>query len=380
MRNGPEKLRVGVLGATGAAGLEFVRALEGHPWFETAALYASPRSAGKPFAEACILDVSGLSPRVLEMTVQDLEEVSGSLDLACSALPSQLAKEYEARYAEHTPVVSTVSAYRYEPDVPVAVLEVNADHLRLLEQQRQRGWKGWIVPGPNCTATGLVMSLYPLHRAVGLRRVVMSSYQSVSGGGYGLVQQWKEQRQLALPQPLEVQEPVTSPPVVFEGNVIGHIEGEAEKVRAETKKILGICSGDGISPADFHLACQCVRVPTLSGHFETVFLETKRPCSTEEARAIYEAFNAECGEKYGDLPSSPKQTIVLLDRPPQPYFDANLHGGMATAIGMLRSCEAFAGGLQYQVLSNNTMKGAAKGMIQVAEYLYRKTELLRRKA
>jgi len=372
MASGPEKLRVGVLGATGAAGLEFVRALEGHPWFETAALYASPRSAGKPFAEACTLDVSGISPRVLEMTVQDLREVSDSLDLACSALPSELAKEYEARYAEHTPVVSTVSAYRYEQDVPVAVLEVNVDHLRLLEQQRRRGWKGWIAPGPNCTATGLVMSLYPLHRAVGLRRVVMSSYQSVSGGGYGLIQQWKEQRQPALPQPLEAEEPVASPPVMFEGNVIGHIEGEVEKVKAETKKI--------ITPAEFHLGCQCVRVPTLSGHFETVFVEAERPCSAEEARAIYGAFNAECAEKYGDLHSSPKQTIVLLDRPPQPYFDANLQGGMATTIGMLAPSEAFAGGLQYQVLSNNTMKGAAKGMIQVAEYLYRKTELLGRKA
>jgi len=210
MAKGLEKLRVGVLGATGAAGLEFVRALEGHPWFETAALYASPRSAGKPFAGACTLDISGISPRVLEMTVQDLREVSESLDLACSALPSELAKEYEARYAEHTPVVSTVSAYRYEPDVPVAVLEANVDHLRLLDQQRRRGWKGWIAPGPNCTATALVMSLYPLHRAVGLLRVVMSSYQSVSGGGYGLIQQWKEQRQLALPQPLEAEEPVAA--------------------------------------------------------------------------------------------------------------------------------------------------------------------------
>ncbi len=314
------------------------------------------------------------------MTVQDLQEVSESLDLACSALPSELAKEYEARYAEHTPVVSTASAYRYEPDIPVAVLEVTAGHLRLLEQQRRRGWKGWIAPGPNCTATGLVVSLYPLHRAVGLRRVVMSSYQSVSGGGYGLIQQWKEQRQLALPQPLEVEEPVASPPLMFEGNVIGHIKGEVEKVRAETKKILGIWSGDAIAPADFRLGCQCVRVPTLSSHFETVFVETERPCSTEEARAIYEAFNVACAERYGDLPSSPRQTIVVLDRPPQPYFDANLYGGMATTIGMLEPSEAFAGGLQYQVLSNNTMKGAAKGMIQVAEYLYHRTELLRRKA
>jgi aspartate-semialdehyde dehydrogenase len=375
---GSAKLRVGVLGATGAAGLEFVQALEGHPWFEAVALYASSRSAGKPFAEACTLDVAGLSSRVREMTVQDLQEVSDSLDLVCSALPSELAKEYEARCAAHTPVVSTASAYRSEPEVPVMVLEANADHLRLLARQQRRGWKGWIAPGPNCTATGLVMSLCPLHRAVGLRRVVMSSYQSVSGGGYGLIQQWKEQRQLALPHPLEVEEPVADPPLMFEGNVIGHIQGEIEKVKAETKEILGLCSGDRVTPAGFALDCQCVRVPTVSGHFETVFVETERPCSPEEARALYAAFNAECREEYGDLPSSPKQTIVLLDRPPQPYFDANLQGGMATTIGMLAASEAFPGGLQYQVLSNNTMKGAAKGMIQVAEYLYREA-VLRRK-
>jgi aspartate-semialdehyde dehydrogenase len=375
-----QKLRVGVLGATGAAGLEFVRALERHPWFETKALFASVRSAGKSFAEACTLDVAGISPRVLEMTVQDLQEIDESMDLVCSALPAELAKEYEARYAEHTPVVSTVSAYRYEPDVPVAVLEVNCAHLRLLEQQRGRGWQGWIAPGPNCTATGLVMSLYPLQRAVGLRRVVMSSYQSVSGGGYGLIQQWKEQRQLDLPQPLDADEPVQNPPVRFEGNVIGHIKGEVEKVKIETKKILGLCSDAGIAPADFQIACQCVRVPTLSSHFETVFVETEKPCSPEKARAIYDDFNRACAEQYGDLPSSPQQTIIVLDRPPQPYFDANLQGGMATTIGMLETSEVFTPGLQYQVLSNNTMKGAAKGMIQVAEYLYRKTELLRRKA
>jgi aspartate-semialdehyde dehydrogenase len=379
MARNAEKLRVGVLGATGAAGLEFVRALEGHPWFETAALYASSHSAGKAYAEACTLDVTGISRRVLEMTVQGLREVGDSLDLICSALPLELAKEYEGRCAEHTPVVSTASAYRYEPDVPVAVLEVNADHLQLLERQRSRGWKGWIAPGPNCTATGLVMSLYPLRRALGLRRVVMSSYQSVSGGGYGLIQQWKEQRRVALPEALTVETPLADPPVQFEGNVIGRIEGEVEKVKAETKRILGLCSGDGITAADFLLGCQCVRVPTLSSHFETVFVETERACSVEEARAIYEAFNAECAERYGDLPSSPKQTIVLLDRPPQPYFDANLHGGMATTIGMLAPSEAFAGGLQYQVLSNNTMKGAAKGMIQVAEYLHRRTDLLPRR-
>jgi aspartate-semialdehyde dehydrogenase len=334
------KLQVGILGATGAAGLEFVHALDDHPWFETAELYASPRSAGKQFAEACKLDASGISSRVLQKTVRNLEEVNDGLDLVCSALPSNLAREYEARHAEHTPVVSTASAYRSEDDVPVLILEVNADHCRLLEQQRRRGWKGWIAPGPNCTAVGLVMSLYPLHKALGVRRVAMSSYQSVSGGGYGLIQKWKDQRSTGLPQPLDVEKPIEGPEVMLEGNVIGHVEQEAEKVMAETKKILGACAGDGIVPADFRIGCHCVRVPTLSGHFETVFVETERSCSPEDARAIYNEFNAKCAEYYGDLPSSPDKTIAVLDRPPQPYFDANIYGGMATAIGMIEASDA----------------------------------------
>jgi aspartate-semialdehyde dehydrogenase len=375
----PGKLQVGILGATGAAGLEFVHALEDHPWFETAELWASPESAGKAFVEACKLDASGISSRVLQKTVRSLDDVDGTLDLVCSALPSDLAREHEARYAKHTPVVSTVSAYRHEDDVPVLILEVNADHCRLLERQRRRGWKGWIAPGPNCTAVGLVMSVYPLHKARGVRRVAMSSYQSVSGGGYGLVRKWKQQRSADLPQPLNVQEPIESPEVMFEGNVIGHIEHEAEKVRAETKKILGTYAGDTIASADFGLGCHCVRVPTLSSHFETVFVETERSCSPQDARAIYDEFNAQCAEEYGDLPSSPEKTIVVLDRPPQPYFDANLYGGMATTIGMVEASDAYENGIQYQVLSNNTMKGAAKGMIQVAEYLYRRTDLLPRK-
>jgi aspartate-semialdehyde dehydrogenase len=371
-----DKLRVGILGATGAAGLEFVRALENHPWFETAELYASPRSAGKPFVEACTLDVSDVSPAIQQKTVRNLEDVEGTLDLVCSALPSDLAKEYEARYAAHTPVVSTVSAYRYEDDVPVVILEVNADHCKLLERQRRRGWKGWIAPGPNCTALGLAISLYPLHRALGVRRAAMSSYQSVSGGGYGLIRKWKEQRSADLPQPLNVEEPIESPGVMFEGNVIGHIEDEAEKVRAETRKMLGACAGERIVPADFHLGCHCVRVPTLSGHFEAVFVETERSCSPENLRSIYDEFNAQCAKEYGDLPSSPEKTIVVLDRPPQPYFDANVYGGMATTIGMIEASDAYENGIQYQVLSNNTMKGAAKGMVQVAEYLRSRTDLL----
>jgi aspartate-semialdehyde dehydrogenase len=367
-----DKLKVGVLGATGAAGLEFVRALCGHPWFELRELYASGRSAGKPFRDACTLDLSGIPEDVREMRVRGIEEVNRGLDLICSALPSEVAREVEGECARHTPVISTASAFRYEDDVPILITEVNADHHRLLGLQRRRGWEGWIAPGPNCTTVGLAISLCPIYRELGVRRVIMSSYQSVSGGGYALIQKWRAQRRAELPEPLEgLKEPIRNPEVVLEGNVIGYIEKEEEKVKRETLKILGDYADGGIRPARFRIDCSCVRVPTLRGHFETVFVETERACSTEDVKAIYEEFNERCKREFGDLPSSPDRTIVVLDRSPQPIFDVCLGGGMSTVVGRIEGIEAYDSGIKYQVLSDNTQRGAAKGMVQVAEYLHK---------
>lgn len=372
------KLRVGILGATGAAGLEFVRALDSHPWFEIVNLYASKRSADRTLEEACSLDLSGISEGVRRLTVQDIDNIGVDLDLICSAIPSNVAQRIEAECAQHTPVVSTASAFRYENDVPVIITEVNADHYPLLQLQKQRGWNGWIAPGPNCTTVGLVMSLAPIYREVGIERVIMTSYQSVSGGGAALIQEWDAQRQtliaddrLQLPQPFsDMEDPVINPKRIIEGNVIGHIEGEVEKVRKETRKVLGGYSNGIIYPAEFAIDCACVRVPTLKGHFEVVFVETKRHCSPYDLKVMYAAFNARAQKVFGNLPSSPKETIVALDRAPQPLYDVNLHHGMATVVGMIEPSDVLVNGLKYQVLSNNTEKGAAKGMIQVAEYFY----------
>jgi aspartate-semialdehyde dehydrogenase len=367
-----EKLKVGVLGATGAAGLEFVRALCGHPWFELEELYASERSAGKAFEEACTLDLSGIPEDVREKRVLGIGEVGRGLDLLCSALPSEIAREVEGRCARHTPVISTASAFRYEDDVPILITEVNADHHRLLGLQRRRGWEGWIAPGPNCTTVGLAISLCPIYRELGVRRAIMASYQSVSGGGYGLIQKWRAQRRAELPEPLEgLREPVRDPEVVLEGNVIGYIEKEEPKVKRETMKILGEYADGRIEPAKFRMDCSCVRVPTLRGHFETVFVETEKACSEEDVKRLYEGFNRRCREEFGDLPSSPEEAIVVLDRSPQPIFDVGLGGGMSTVVGRIEKTDAYENGIKYQVLSDNTQRGAAKGMVQVAEYLHR---------
>ena len=357
-------MKAAIWGATGAAGIEFVRALVNHPWFEITAVYASDKSAGKTLEEACVVEISDVPMQLRKMIVRRIDEVT-DIDFLCSALPSEIAREYEGKYAAHYPIISTTSAFRYEKDVPILITEVNSTHDILLEAQKKRGWKGWIAPGPNCTTVGLVMSLYPLLE-LGIKRVTMSSYQSVSGGGYSLLKKWEEQHAATLPLPEIHQEPLDQPPLTLEGNVLGYIKKEEEKVKTETRKILGRLSGYNVYPVSFALECSCVRVPTLQGHFETVFVDMEKKCTVDNVKELYERFNATSAEKFSQLPSSPRKTITVLDRAPQPRFDSFADGGMSTIIGRIEKTEQ---GIKYQVLSNNTVKGAAKGMIQVAEYL-----------
>jgi len=371
-----KKLQVGILGATGVAGLEFIKSLQNHPWFEIKELYASAeRSAGKPFYEACHLDTSYVTDRVNNLIVGDNNHVGHNLDLICSALPSEIAKELEGKCAKHTPVISTTSAYRYEDDVPILITEINSDHVNILNEQKARGWNGWIAPGPNCTTVGLAMSLAPLYHSLGIKRVIMSSYQAVSGGGYPLIQKWKGQKSSELPEPKSLDLVIENPEMQIEGNVIGYIPKEEVKVNHEIKKILGKFlplhrNQKSIYPAEFDIDCFCVRVPTLEGHFETVFVETDKDCSPEALNDIYMKFNCEARAIYGALPSSPKNFITVIDRAPQPYFDANLDNGMTAVVGRIDKNDAFGKGIKFQVVSNNLERGAAKGIVHVAEYLH----------
>jgi aspartate-semialdehyde dehydrogenase len=367
-----EKLKIGILGATGAAGLEFVRTLHDHPFFEITKLYASPTNVGKTLEHACKLDLTGIDDSITWITLEDMNHPNKELDLICSALPSDVARTYESLWSQHMPVISTTAAFRYEDDVPILITEVNPEHAKILS--RQEG--NWIAPGPNCTTVGLAVSLKPLYDALGVKRVAMSSYQSISGGGYGLIQAWKAQRnQTDLPTPL-VTPPETGQYPLIEGNVVGYIPGEEEKVKQETLKILGDYEEGIITPANIIIGCQCVRVPTVQGHFETVFLETGKSFSLDDVAEIYATFNAQTKEAFGNLPSSPEETIVLLDGSPQPRLDVKYGEGMSVVIGRIEPCSIFGeNGLQYQVLSNNLEKGAAKGMIQVAEYLFSQGEL-----
>ncbi|TMB04495.1 MAG: aspartate-semialdehyde dehydrogenase [Deltaproteobacteria bacterium] len=354
------KRAVAVVGATGVAGQQFLAALAGHPWFEVTALAASARSAGRPYGEA-IRDPSGArrwwcseepAAEFLGLPLEDAARLDpGRVDLVFAAVESEAARELEPVYARAVPVVSTAAAFRYEPDVPIALPGVNlAAHLSLVEQQRQRrGWKGFILPLPNCTTVGLAISLKPLLDGFGLERVLMTSMQGLSGAG-------------------------RSPGVIaldIVDNVIPYIPKEEEKVATETAKILGRLGEGGIAPHPAPVGATCTRAAVLEGHTIAVTIATTRPCSPSAAAEAMRAFRPDYAGL--DLPSAPAHAIIVHDDPfrPQPRLDRDAEGGMATSVGRLRAEPAVERGLKYVALSHNTRMGAAKGAVLAAEYLCR---------
>ena len=346
-------MRVGVLGATGLAGQQVLAALERHPWFTVTAVGASEASAGKPLGDA-LREPSGASrwfadggpdSSLLSLRCLLAEElVKQPLDLVFSAVSKEVALRWEPRLAERVPVVSTASAFRYEPDVPILIPGVNDAHAEgLHDQRRKRGWRGFIAPIPNCTTTGLAVSLKPLHDAFGVRAVTMTSLQAVSGAG-------RQGGVLALD--------------VID-NVIPFIPGEEEKVETETKKILGHWE----EPAAFAVSCTCTRVNVQDGHTEAVFVGTERPVDAKAAAAAMDRFGVD-GLK--GLPSAPDRLLRVDQDPfrPQPRRDRDAGNGMTVTVGRLRD-EPVLKGVKYVVLSHNTKLGAGKGAVLLAEWLTR---------
>ena len=349
--------RAAVIGATGIAGQQFLAALAGHPLFEVTALAASERSAGKAYRDA-ITDASGafrwycaepLDPAFAGLVVQDAAKLDAtSVDVVFTAVESDAAKELEPRYAKTTPVISTASAFRYEDDVPIFIPGVNLDHDRLIAvQRRRRGWAGFVTPVPNCTTMGLAMTLKPLHAAFGVRQVIMTSLQSVSGAG-------------------------RSPGVLtldIMDNVIPYVPKEEEKVETETRKILGVVEGDTVRPAAFRVSATCTRVPVLEGHTETVNVALDRAATPDDAKRAFR----EHGKDFLalGLPSAPSALIDVSEDPfrPQPRLDRDREQGMLTSVGRVRVDPALSNGIKYVLVSHNTKMGAARGGLLVAEYL-----------
>jgi aspartate-semialdehyde dehydrogenase len=343
------KVKVGVLGATGAVGQRFVQMLQGHPWFEITALFASERSAGKRYGDACRWNLRGDMPAAVRDVIIQECEPGPDCQIVFSALPSESAGEVEADFAEAGYVVcSNARNHRYDADVPLLIPEVNPEHLGLIElQKRNRGWSGYITTNPNCSTTHLVSALHPLHVRFGVKKVFVVTMQAISGAGY----------------------PGVSSMDILD-NVIPYISGEEEKMeQKEPQKLLGAFDGAGIRYADFVVSAHCNRVPTRNGHLETISVEFEAKPTQEEIIAAWRDYRPLAQQL--KLPSAPQPAIIYDERPdrPQPRLDrlAGSVPGMATVVGRLRPDPLFH--YKFIALGHNTIRGAAGGSLLNAELL-----------
>ena len=340
-----KNIEVGVLGATGMVGQQFILQLDRHPWFSLTWLAASERSQGRSYREAAPWRLPSPIPEVIGNQQVEACVPGKGPKIIFSGLDAKVAGDIEKDFAAagHI-IVSNARNFRMDPVVPLLIPEVNPDHLALLPRQAAvHGWKGGIVTNPNCSTVFLAMVLAAL-RMFEPRSVVVSTLQAVSGAGYpGL----------------------SSMDIV--GNVLPHISGEEEKMESETKKILGRVSDEGVESYPVDISAHCNRVSVVNGHTETMSISFGAQPSLEEIRAALEGFSGVPQERA--LPSAPKHPIKYFDDPnrPQPRLDVDCGAGMTMTIGRLRPCTV----LDYKLvaLGHNTVRGAAGTAVLNAELM-----------
>jgi aspartate-semialdehyde dehydrogenase len=343
--SGISRIDVGILGATGVVGQQFLQFLQAHPWFEVAWFGASDRSAGKKYCDATSWRLDGDMPEsVAKMMVRDCTP-GHAPKLMFSALDASVAGEIEAAFAKagHI-VVSNSRNHRMDEDVPLLVPEINPSHLGLLKSQKQnRQWRGCVVTNPNCSTVVLTMALAPL-KSFGITRIVVTTLQAVSGGGYPGV-----------------------PSMDIHGNVIPFVGGEEEKIERETQKILGEFAGRAVNPAPYKISAHCNRVPVLDGHTVTVSIELCSQPGQEEVIAAFRNFRGVPQQR--KLPSAPAAPVIYMTDPdrPQPRRDANRERGMAVFVGRLRRCHVL--NYKFVALGHNTIRGAAGAAVLNGELM-----------
>jgi aspartate-semialdehyde dehydrogenase len=339
------RIEVGILGATGMVGQQFINQLSGHPWFDPTWLAASERSEGRRYRDATPWRLETPLPEAVGERTVEAAEPSGGPRLVFSALDASVAGEIEQAFAEagHI-VVSNARNHRLDPAVPLLVPEVNADHLALVRvQATAKGWKGAIVTNPNCSTVILAMALAPC-RAFDLRACLVSTMQAVSGAGYP---------------------GVASLDIV--GNVIPFISGEEEKIETETRKILGQLTDGRVEPHGVRVSAHTNRVPVIDGHTETVSIALGAQVSAHDLRAAFDAFTG-VPQQLG-LPSAPPRPLLYLEATnrPQPRLDAGRDGGMTVTVGRLRPCKVLD--WKFVALGHNTVRGAAGAAVLNAELM-----------
>ncbi|OUJ19007.1 Aspartate-semialdehyde dehydrogenase Acd [Methanonatronarchaeum thermophilum] len=343
-------LDVGVIGATGMVGQRFISLLTDHPWFNLTALAASERSAGKKYSEAAnwVLDTE------MPESVRDIEVVETQpgfeADIIFSALPSNIAREVEPKFAEQGyTVASNASAYRMAEDVPLLIPEVNPEHIDLIDIQREnRGWDGAIITNPNCSSIILTLPVTPIAREFGIKNLRVATLQAVSGAGYTGV-----------------------PSMAIVDNVIPYIGGEEDKVETEIQKMLGDLQNGEIKHKDFKIKATCNRVPVIDGHLENLWIELEEKPELEEIKKTMNNFQGEPQKL--DLPTAPKQPVIVREENdrPQSRLDRNKQKGMAVTAGRIRGDEE----IQMTILGHNTIRGAAGASILNAELLAKKQKI-----
>ncbi|MCQ2548910.1 MAG: aspartate-semialdehyde dehydrogenase [Lachnospiraceae bacterium] len=350
-----DKLKVGILGGTGMVGQRFISLLENHPWFEVTTIAASPRSAGKTYAEAVGDRWKMTTPmpeavkNIVVMNVNEVEAVASQVDFVFSAvdMTKEEIKKIEEEYAKtETPVVSNNSAHRWTPDVPMVVPEINSEHMKVIDFQKKRlgTTRGFVAVKPNCSIQSYapVLTAWKEFEPV---EVVATTYQAISGAGKTF-KDWPE----------------------MEGNIIPYIGGEEEKSEMEPLRIWGKIEDGVIKPATSPvITCQCIRVPVLNGHTAAVFVKFAKKPTKEQLIEKLRSFSGVPQEL--QLPSAPKQFIQYLeeDNRPQVSMDVDYEKGMGVSVGRIREDKVYD--FKFVGLSHNTVRGAAGGAVLCAELL-----------
>ena len=352
-----EKLRVGILGATGMVGQRFISLLENHPWFEVVTLAASARSAGKTYEEAVggrwkmDTPMPEAVKKLVVMNVAEVEKVAATVDFVFSAvdMSKEEIKAIEEEYAKtETPVVSNNSAHRWTPDVPMVVPEINPQHFDVIEFQKKRlgTTRGFVAVKPNCS----IQSYAPVLTAwkeFEPYEVVATTYQAISGAGKTF-KDWPEMVE----------------------NIIPYIGGEEEKSEKEPLRLWGEIDeekGEIVPATSPVITCQCIRVPVLNGHTAAVFVKFRKNPTKEQL--IEKLVNFSGVPQELKLPSAPEHFIRYMeeDNRPQVQLDVNYENGMGINVGRLREDTVYD--WKFVGLSHNTVRGAAGGAVLCAELL-----------
>ena len=358
------KLRAGIIGATGMVGQRFITLLQNHPYFEISVLAASPRSAGLKYSEAVgqrwkmSSDIPESVKDMVVMSSDKIEEISKLVDFVFCAVDMKKdeIKALEEAYAKaEIPVVSNNSANRWTEDVPMVIPEINDEHIKIIDAQRKRlGTKyGFIAVKPNCSIQSYVPALTPLLKYKP-KVVVATTYQAISGAGKTF-KEWPE----------------------MIDNVIPYIGGEEEKSEQEPLKIWGHIEGDKIVKAQSPIiTTQCIRVPVSDGHTAAVFVSFENKPSKEEILRAWKEFKGKPQEM--GLPSAPEQFITYFEEDNRPHarLDRDIYKGMGITVGRLREDTVYD--YKFVGLSHNTLRGAAGGAVLIAELLYREGYIVKK--